>query len=127
MRLCESEKRYRMLERAGALKHFVDAYAIGQRTTDVLDTLARARVWSQDIGEWVPSPALFDRSTWTDILDDLVLQRLGNRRCLDCSEFFSDQRPNATCFLDNISDVPFCPHCGSTTSETIGRAADAVR
>ena len=126
MRLCESERRYRTLEHDRTLKNAVDAYAIGQRGTDVLDTLARARVWSQDIGDWLPLPARFDRSTWTDILDDLVSKRLGNRRCLDCQGFFSDKRPNGQCFLGNIP-VSFCPHCGSTTNEVIGRAADAVR
>ena len=127
MRLCESEKHYRTLERDGSLRDAIRAYSIGSRSTDVLSTLAHAHVWAQDIGDWVPLPVLYDRSTWTDILDDLVWHRLGNRRCLDCGKFFSDQRPNGTCFVYPLSDVPFCPNCGGTVNEAIGRAADVVR
>lgn len=130
MRLCESERRYRELEHSGTLKNVIGAYAIGQRSSDILDTLARARVWADNIGEWLPCPVGYDRTTWHDILDALVLGRLGNRRCLDCGSFFSDQRPNATCFIcyrENTLTVPYCPECGSTTTEVIGLTEGVVR
>lgn len=121
MRLSDDERRYRELEHSGTLKNAIGAYAIGQRSSDILDTLARARVWSNNIGEWVPLPVGYDRTTWTDILDSLVLGRLGNRRCLGCSGFFSDQHATE-CFIGLTGRVKgyVCPHCGLTTSEIIG-------
>lgn len=130
MRLSESERNYRALQHDGTLKRAVQSYAIGQRSSDILDTLARARVWADNIGEWLPLPVGYDRTTWQDITGSLVLGRLGNRRCLDCSGFFSDRRPNGTCLIGlgpgSLSDVPFCPHCGSTTSEFIGATEGVV-
>lgn len=120
IRLCESERNYRALEHKGALKQVVGAYAIGQRSSEILDTLARARVWSENIGEWVPCPLGFDRSTWTDILDKTVLERLGDRRCLDCGGFFQSTG-RMKCFIGSSPvQVDRCPLCGSVTSEAIG-------
>ena len=94
-RVCESERYYRQLEHDGTLKEVIGAYAIGQRASYILDTLAQARVWSYNFGEWVPCPVGYDRTTWTDILDHLVLGRLGRYRCLDCGAFLSD--PECLC------------------------------
>ena len=120
MRLCENEKNYRAIEHDGTLKSAVGAYAIGQRDTDTLDTLAKARVWSEGFGEWVPLPLGYDRTRWTNVLDDLVVARLGNRHCLDCSGFFSDHGIQA-CFIGTTGTVRSlqCPQCGSVVSEPI--------
>ena len=131
-RICESERHYRALEHGDVLKRVIQGYAIGLRSTNVRETLAKARVWSLNIGEFVPMPAGMDRSTWHDILDALVLQQLGDRRCLDCSGFFSGKRINGTCFIGPLVEnggvqVPFCPHCGSTTSESVECTEDLIK
>ncbi len=123
MRLCQDEKQYRAIERGGILRDVIGAYAIGRRSSGILDTLAIARVLADNIGEWLPLPKGYDRSTWQDITGHLVLKRLGNRRCLDCRWFFSDQRPGGTCFVglgDRRITVPFCPRCDSVATEVIG-------
>lgn len=120
-RICQSEKAYRTIEQDGTLKRVIGAYAIGQRGSEILDTLAQARVWSHNFGDHVPLPVGYDRTTWHDILDKLVLGRLGNRRCLDCGGFF---RTNDTfgCLIGLESNVRshVCPHCGGTTHDVIG-------
>ena len=120
-RICQSEREYRTLERTGELKRVIGAYAIGQRSSDILDTLARARVWSDNFGEFMPTPPRYDRTTWHDILDKLVLGRLGNRRCLDCGGFFQAEKV-LQCFVGLSGNVrsSICPQCGSTTHEIIG-------
>lgn len=129
-RICESERNYRKLELSGELGRAASSYAIGQRSSDTLDILARAKVWADNCGQWVRCPPGFDRGTWNDILSDLVLRRLGNRRCLDCGAFFSDERPNARCFLSREPhpiSVVFCPHCQATVSDVIECTVGVVR
>jgi len=106
-RLCESEREYRKLEHDGTLKGAIGAYAIGRRSSDILFTLAVARVWSDNIGEWVPCPVGYDRTTWHDILDKLVLEHVGDRRCLDCGNFYRS------------SHSSFCEVCGSQFGDPI--------
>lgn len=125
MRLCRSEQEYRDLEQTGVLKRTIGAYALGQRQSHVLDILARARVWSEHFGEWVPMPTGYDRATWNDILDHLVKTRLGDRRCLDCGGFFRSTAASQ-CFIsagglaDRLVAVDRCPHCAETNTEVIG-------
>lgn len=120
-RVCESEQRYRALEHDGTLKRVIGAYAVGQRTSDILDTLARARVWSYNFGEWLPLPTGYNRTTWTDILNALVLRRLGDQRCLDCGGFFRTTKALG-CFIGTRGRVRshVCPHCGGTAHDVIG-------
>jgi hypothetical protein len=113
MRLCESERNYRAMEHNGSIKMAVGGYGLGSRSPALLNTLASARVWSEHIGEWVPVPAGYDRLTWTDILDTLVLRCLGTHRCLDCSAFFRRSGPSNP-------PTQHCPSCGSTVNEIIG-------
>ena len=123
MRLCQSEAAYRVLEQTGALRDAIGAYAIGQRDTDVLDTLANARVWSHNFGEWVPVPVGYDRGTWHDILDKLVRDQLGTRRCLDCRQCYDPNSLARSCHIvgrDSIVKADPCPYCRSTTTEPIG-------
>ena len=119
-RLCQSEIAYREMENKGVLKAAISSYALGRRVPSYLTLLARARVYSVNIGEWIPLPSGFDRLTWHDILDNLVRRMLGNLRCLDCSCFFNAERKGGTCFVGKTSHVPFCPKCGSVYSEAIG-------
>ena len=120
-RICRSEREYRTLEHSGELKRVIGAYTIGQRSSDILDTLARARVWSDNFGDHVPCPVGYDRTTWTDILDALVLGRLGNMRCLDCGGFYrSNSFSQCYIGLSPAVKADKCPHCGQTCTEVIG-------
>lgn len=122
-RLCDDEIRLRQAEHSGQLRKAVGAYSIGVRTTDVVNTLAECHVWATNIGEWIPCPVNLDRSTWADTLDSLVLDRLGDRRCLDCGSFIQTPEPTteclraAACLGQALAYV--CPHCESTATEPI--------
>ncbi len=111
MGLCESEKGYRLLELSGQLRKAVGAYSVGARTTDVVETLAYARVLSYRFGGSVPHPLQYDRSTWNGILDGLVLRLLGDRRCLSCGDFFRSS--------ETIQCASVCPHCQQINSEAV--------
>lgn len=119
-RLCRSEQNFRKLEHNGLLKDAIGHYALGSRGPRTMELLAHARVYSVNIGEWLPLPVGFDRPTWHDILDNLVIKYLGNLRCLDCSCFFNAGRKNGTCLVGKKSDAPFCPKCGSVFNEAVG-------
>lgn len=132
-RLCDDEVRLRQAEHSGQLRKAVGAYSIGVRTTDIVDTLATCHVWATNIGQWIPCPVGFDRSTWTDTLDSLVVERLGDHRCLDCGDFFlaaehtriglHPLRPGQEGESVRIYEGRFyahrCPHCRSTATEPI--------
>lgn len=135
-RICESEREYRRLEHSGLLKQAIGAYAIGQRSTDILDLLASARAWSYNFEDSVPLPGGYNRTEWNDILDTLVLTRLGDRRCLDCGGFYASTVATK-CFIylnkwGSVTashplpemgvavDADRCPHCHETATEAIG-------
>ncbi|KKN68042.1 hypothetical protein LCGC14_0454960 [marine sediment metagenome] len=126
VKVCESEQAYRELELSGKLKQAGQLYAVGIRSTAILDLLARARAWSYNIGEQVPCPPGFDRTTWNDVLDNLVFKQLGNHRCLDCGGFFRDMQ-RSHCYINfGKTEVIRCPTCGGTATEVIGCTEEAV-
>lgn len=107
-RISESERNYRALQHSGDIKRAIGSYVIGIRGSETLDMLATAKLWADNIGEWVPCPTGFDHVTWQDILSDLVVKRLGRYRCLDCSRCHGHE------------DIgPICPDCGGV-AEVIG-------
>lgn len=112
-KLCDDEVRLRQTEHSGQLRKAIGAYSIGVRTTDVVDMLAICHVWATNVGQWIPTPVNYDRSTWTDILNSLVLERLGDHRCLDCGDFF----PAAEHLRYQYGYG--CPECTSEATEPI--------
>ncbi len=119
-RVCDSERKYRQLESSGKLQRAIEGYAVARRSSDVLDVLAKARAWSHNFGAFVPLPSGYDRTMWNDILDTLVLKRLGDRRCLDCGGFFRDMQ-RSHCYINfGKTEVIRCPTCGGTATEAIG-------
>jgi hypothetical protein len=124
-RMSRDEQEYRTLEHSGRLHEVIGSYAIGQRGSDTLDTLARAKALADNIGEWVPSPRTFDRSTWNDILSDLVLRRLGDLRCLDCRHYYRDTGYRAFIGREGVR-APMCPNCGAVLSEPVACTAGIV-
>lgn len=113
---CESEHKYNELCNGNVLKAAIDSYGIGMRTTEVLRTLAYARVWSRNIGVVIwPPDTVATQSEWNAILDKLVWERLGAYRCLDCGNFHHGQAANP----DRMMSWDRCSQCGGP-SEVLG-------
>ncbi len=87
----------------------VGLYSTGCRTSLVLNTLAQAHVYATSFGHCVNRPVHINRTEWDQILNNLVVERLGTHRCLECYGFF------------NIHAFPYdCCTCGSKLIELIG-------
>ncbi len=114
---CESERELRALVADGSLQAAIESYGIGLRSTSVLMTLAYARVWSRNIGEGLATPSLnWTRTRWEEVLDDLVRERLGKYRCLDCGNFHNG--------VPGLNDVVFvakdtCTECMGPSEEVV--------
>lgn len=107
-RISEDERRYRGME--PELRTAVGRYAIGLRGTDTLLTLAHGKVLADVLGFFVPMPPQWDRSTWNDVLNKLVKDKVGTHRCLACQRGFICNPP---------IKVYQCPHCKEQTFEEL--------
>ena len=88
-RICESGRYLHKIHAVCPIDHLTRRYHNGERTAEVLDGLAMARVYSRNIGEYLTPPGIVDSITWNQVLDDLVVTRLGLYRCLECNKFGS--------------------------------------
>lgn len=114
-RICEDERRYRHIE--PGIRKAVGAYAIGQRGTETLSTLAHAKVLADVLGWFVPMPTMWDRSSWNDVLNKLVKTQIGTHRCLSCQQGFTLIRPLKT---------GACPYCKAEGVEELSVTAGVL-
>lgn len=108
-KICEDERRYRNLE--PELRKAVNGYAIGLRGSDIQVTLAHGKLLADSVGEFVHLPLGWDRSSWNDVLNKLVRNRVGTHRCLSCQKGF-------TIPGKGFRDHP-CPFCHDETVEEL--------
>ena len=116
---------------SGRLQQRVKEYAMGLRGTDILNDLARIKVYADSAGQEALTPPKTGPTEWHGILRKLVSDRLGDMRCLDCQGFFRSTR-GLSVYVDadgdNIGNVyrsgtcsaRLCVHCGSTLTVSIG-------